>query len=300
MKRKAYTVQLILFVLTVLSTLMAGALQKGINIFSEPARIVEGIPFSVSLLAILLTHELSHYFASKINHTEASLPYFIPAPSIFGTFGAFIKMRSPIATRKALIEIGASGPIGGFIVALIVSIYGLSLSSVVDLSSEHVGLVLGDSLLFRLLSRIILGVPPEGKDILLHPVAFAGWIGFFVTSMNLLPIGQLDGGHIAYALFGQRRHRRISFFLATTLAIVGISRLYLYSDIFSSGIFNTLRNYLWEGRAVWAFLLFILGIDHPPVVFWEEPLPKSRQIMGYVALIIFILTFVPVPISVVQ
>ena len=289
-----------LFLLTVISTLVAGTLQKGINIISEPQRIVEGVPFSLSLMAILLTHELSHYFASKLNHTEATLPYFIPAPSIFGTFGAFIKMKSPITTRKALIEIGASGPIGGFLVALVVTIYGLSLSRVVDLSSKQVGLVLGDSIIFSILSRIIVGVPPEGKDVLLHPVAFAGWIGFFVTAMNLLPIGQLDGGHISFALFGHRRHRRISFFLATTLALVGISRLYLYSDIFSSGIFNTLRNYLWEGWAVWAFLLFMLGIEHPPVMFWEEPLPRSRMIMGYIALAIFILTFVPVPIKVVQ
>ncbi len=300
MKKKGYTVQIVLFLLTVVSTLVAGTLQKGINIISEPQRIVEGVPFSLSLMAILLTHELSHYFASKLNHTEATLPYFIPAPSIFGTFGAFIKMKSPITTRKALIEIGASGPIGGFLVALVVTIYGLSLSRVVDLSSEQVGLVLGDSIIFSILSRIIVGVPPEGKDVLLHPVAFAGWIGFFVTAMNLLPIGQLDGGHISFALFGHRRHRRISFFLATTLALVGISRLYLYSDIFSSGIFNTLRNYLWEGWAVWAFLLFMLGIEHPPVMFWEEPLPRSRMIMGYIALAIFILTFVPVPIKVVQ
>ncbi|HHN63840.1 MAG TPA: site-2 protease family protein [Nitrospirae bacterium] len=300
MKKKGYTVQIVLFLLTVISTLVAGTLQKGINIISEPQRIVEGVPFSLSLMAILLTHELSHYFASKLNHTEATLPYFIPAPSIFGTFGAFIKMKSPITTRKALIEIGASGPIGGFLVALVVTIYGLSLSRVVDLSSEQVGLVLGDSIIFSILSRIIVGVPPEGKDVLLHPVAFAGWIGFFVTAMNLLPIGQLDGGHISFALFGHRRHRRISFFLATTLALVGISRLYLYSDIFSSGIFNTLRNYLWEGWAVWAFLLFMLGIEHPPVMFWEEPLPRSRMIMGYIALAIFILTFVPVPIKVVQ
>ncbi|RMG67651.1 MAG: site-2 protease family protein, partial [Nitrospirae bacterium] len=178
---RRYLLHIVLFILTVFSTLMAGALQKGINILAEPSRIIEGYPFSISLLAILLTHELSHYFASRLNHTRATLPYFIPAPSIIGTFGAFIKMKSPIINRRALIDIGASGPIGGFIVALFVTIYGLSHSQIVSIKNTPGGLILGDSLLFSALSKLILGTPPEGKDIMLNQVAFAGWIGFFVT-----------------------------------------------------------------------------------------------------------------------
>lgn len=290
---------LLLFILTFLSTLAAGALQKGINIFAEPIRIIEGLPFSFSLMAILLTHELSHFFASRLNHTKATLPYFIPAPSIIGTFGAFIKMKSPITNRKALIDIGSSGPIGGFIVAVVVTIIGLTYSEVIPVESDRAGIILGDSIFFSLLSRLILGMPPEGKDVLLHPVAFAGWIGFFVTSMNLLPIGQLDGGHIAYALFGTRNHKRLSLTLAVILALIGITRLYLYSDIFTAPLFDLMRDYLWEGWAVWAFLLFMLGLDHPPVIYWETPLTGSRRFTGWLSLFIFFITFTPVPFRVV-
>ncbi len=284
-----------LFVVTFFTTLAAGALQMGINIIEEPYRLIEGLPFSASLMAILLTHELSHYFASRRHHTSATLPYFIPAPSIIGTFGAFIKMKSPIISRKALIDIGASGPIAGFAVALAVTIYGLYHSEFVSIYSGQIGIVLGDSILFSLLSRLILGAPPEGKDILLNPVAFAGWIGFFVTSMNLLPIGQLDGGHIAYALLGGKNHRRLSFTLTTLLAVAGLSAIYLSYGLPSSPLISGLKNLLWEGWAIWALLLYILGLNHPPVIYWEIPLERSRKYIGWIALAIFVLTFIPVP-----
>lgn len=295
MKLKQYIIHIVLFVLTIFSTLVAGALQKGINIVAEPSRIVEGYPFSVSLLAILLTHELSHYFASRLNHTRATLPYFIPAPSIIGTFGAFIKMKSPIINRRALVDIGASGPIGGFIVALFVTIYGLSHSQIVSIKNSTGGLILGDSILFSTLSKLILGTPPEGKDVMLNQVAFAGWIGFFVTSMNLLPIGQLDGGHVAYALLGQKRHRVLSVFLATLLALAGTLRILLYNSLLEQSFLYSIKDYLWEGWLVWAFLLYMLGLSHPPVIYWEVPLSRGRMIMGWAALLIFILTFTPAP-----
>ncbi len=284
-----------LFVVTFFTTLAAGALQMGINIIEEPYRLIEGLPFSASLMAILLTHELSHYFASRRHHTSATLPYFIPAPSIIGTFGAFIKMKSPIISRKALIDIGASGPIAGFAVALAVTVYGLYHSEFVSIYSGQIGIVLGDSILFSLLSRLILGAPPEGKDILLNPVAFAGWIGFFVTSMNLLPIGQLDGGHIAYALLGGKNHSRLSFTLTTLLAVAGLSAIYLSYGLPSSPLISGLKNLLWEGWAIWALLLYILGLNHPPVIYWEIPLERSRKYIGWIALAIFVLTFIPVP-----
>jgi len=274
MRRIPY-LHIALFIITFISTLVAGSLfQKGINIIAEPWRIFEGLPFSVSLMTILLGHELSHYFASKRHHTRATLPYFIPAPSLIGTFGAFIKMRSPIVTRKALIDIGASGPITGFILSIIASVVGLKLSTVVSVTETRGALGLGDSLLFSLLSRLILGVTPDGHDILLHPVAFAGWIGLFVTSLNLIPIGQLDGGHIAYAFLGSR-HILISRILVVFLLVFGL--------------------FFWEGWLIWAVLMVILGIRHPPVIYWESPLDRKRRLTGIIALIIFVLTFIPAP-----
>ena len=274
MRRIPY-LHIALFIITFISTLVAGSLfQKGINIIAEPWRIFEGLPFSVSLMTILLGHELSHYFASKRHHTRATLPYFIPAPSLIGTFGAFIKMRSPIVTRKALIDIGASGPITGFILSIIASVVGLKLSTVVSVTETRGALGLGDSLLFSLLSRLILGITPDGHDILLHPVAFAGWIGLFVTSLNLIPIGQLDGGHIAYAFLGSR-HILISRVLVVFLLVFGL--------------------FFWEGWLIWAVLMVILGIRHPPVIYWESPLDRKRRLTGIIAFIIFVLTFIPAP-----
>lgn len=272
--RKIPYLHIILFIVTFLTTLTAGALQKGVNIIKEPGRIAEGLPFAGALMTILLCHELSHYIASKKHHTKATLPYFIPAPSIIGTFGAFIKMKSPIITRKALIDIGASGPIAGFIVSVIACIVGLSMSDVVSLSNAEGALSLGDSILFSFLSRVTLGIAPDNHDILLHPVAFAGWIGLFVTSLNLIPVGQLDGGHIAFAILGER-HKYISIVLVVVLAALGI--------------------FYWEGWALWAVLMLILGIKHPPVLYWEMPLDPKRRFIGFLSLIIFIVTFIPSP-----
>jgi membrane-associated protease RseP (regulator of RpoE activity) len=274
MRGKIPYIHIVLFVLTLFSTVIAGALQKGVDIFKEPYRLVEGIPFSLTLMLILLSHELSHYFASKLHRTKATLPYFIPAPSIIGTFGAFIKMKSPIVTRKALIDIGASGPIIGFGVSVVASVVGLMNSEVIVSSGEEYALSLGDSLLFAFLAKVVLGVTPEGYDILLHPIAFAGWIGLFVTSLNLLPIGQLDGGHIAFALFGNV-HRFVSMALVIALAVLGF--------------------FIWTGWGLWAFLMIILGLRHPPVMYWETPLDPKRKFIGWLALTIFILTFIPAP-----
>lgn len=273
--RKIPYLHIILFVFTFLSTLVAGSLfQKGINIVDEPWRIIEGLPFSLSLMTILLGHELSHYFASKRHHTKATLPYFIPAPSLIGTFGAFIKMKSPIVTRKALIDIGAAGPITGFILSVAASVIGLKLSTVVSVEETKGALGLGDSILFSLLSRLILGVTPDGHDILLHPIAFSGWIGLFVTSLNLIPIGQLDGGHITYAFLGTR-HLILSRILVVFLFICGI--------------------FFWEGWLIWAILMVILGLRHPPVIYWELPLDTKRRLIGIVSMVIFIITFIPAP-----
>lgn len=277
MLKKFPFLHLFLFILTLFSTLIAGAMQTGIDILKEPEKIYKGLPFALTLMTILLGHEFSHYFAARRHNTKATLPYFIPAPpfiSFIGTFGAFIKMKPPIVTRKALIDIGASGPIVGFIISVIVSIVGLSLSRVVAIRETEGALRLGDSLLFSFLSNISLNYQTGSQDILLHPVAFAGWIGLFVTSLNLIPVGQLDGGHIAYALLGEK-HVYLSKLLVLVMVPLGLL--------------------LWPGWAIWAVLLLILGLRHPPVLYSEALLDPKRRFIGWLALVIFVLTFIPVP-----
>ena len=269
---------IILFCLTVLSTLVVGALQTGADILKEPSHISRGVPFALSLMVVLLTHELSHYFASKRHGVKATLPYFIPAPTIIGTFGAFIKMKTPIVTRSALIDIGASGPIAGFLVSIVAAVIGLGMSEIVPSAETKGVLKLGDSLLFAFLSKAICGPMPADSDILLNPIAFAGWIGLFVTSINLIPVGQLDGGHIAYAFLGEK-HTRLSFVLVIGMSVLGV--------------------FLWEGWLVWALLLSVLGFRHPPVLYWEPSLDKARKTVGGISLFIFILTFIPVPFAIV-
>jgi len=267
---------LFLFIATVITTTLAGAIMEGgANPFSLSG-IISGMPFSATLLSILLFHEFGHYFASKRNNVKASLPYFIPAPSFIGTFGAFIKMNSPIVNnKKSLMEIGASGPIAGFIVAVPALIYGLSTSQVLE-SVPGNGIHLGDSLIMMFLINIIHPAVPEGYDIYLNSVAFAGWIGLLVTALNLMPIGQLDGGHIAYSLFGKK---------SETIA------KWAFAPLIPLGYFS----YNW---ILWAILIFFfVKLKHPPVVDEVAPLKPFHKRLGYISLGIFILTFTPVPFS---
>ena len=280
----AYGLAVVLFITTLGTTLLAGALMDGANPFRYPAEIVRGIPFSLTLMAILLTHEMGHYITSRHYGVRASLPYFIPAPPIIfmiGTFGAFINMRSPILRRGPLLEIGAMGPIAGFVVAVVAVIAGLLHSSVQPTSSLD-GVKLGSPLLLQALGALLVEMPSEGYDLVLHPVAFAGWIGLFVTALNLLPIGQLDGGHITYALFG-RRHKVIS--IVTVLALGAIGSL---------GIFGVEA---WPGWLVWGILGAVLGLRHPPVIDQSSPLSRRQHLIAWASAAIFVLTFTPVPFS---
>ena len=210
-------IHILLFGLTLLSTLYIGALHEGVNPAENPFLIFKGLPFSLTLLAILGSHELGHYYVSRKHRVDASLPYFIPFPTIVGTLGAFIRIRSPIPSRKALLAIGIAGPLVGIAVAIPLTIIGLKLSKFLPTVSKEGIFYLGNSLLFGFLSTIVKGTPPPGMDLFLHPVAFAGWIGLFVTALNLIPMGQLDGGHIAYALLG-RHHMKVS--LATFVILI--------------------------------------------------------------------------------
>lgn len=268
-------INLFLFIATVITTTMAGAIMEGGDDPFSLNGIISGLPFSVTLLSILLFHEFGHYFASKRNNVKATLPYFIPAPSFIGTFGAFIKMKSPIINKKSLMEIGASGPIAGFLVAVPALIYGLMTSQVLE-SVPGSGIHLGDSLLMMLLTNIIHPAVPEGYDIYLNSVAFAGWIGLLVTALNLMPIGQLDGGHIAYSLFGKKSE---------------LIAKWAFAPLIPLGYFS----YNW---VLWAILIFFfVKLKHPPVVDEDAPLKPFHRKLGYISLGIFILTFTPVPFS---
>ena len=279
-----WTLPIVLFLLTVFTTLWAGAYQA----YSGPARgplnfllaspetLWRGIPFAGALLFILTTHEFGHYLLSKIHRVPASLPLFIPGPPHFiGTFGAIIRMRGPILSRRALFDIGVAGPLAGFVVAVIALFVGLHLSTVVDRTST-LGLQLGEPLLLQFMSWIVIGSLPPEADVVLHPIGFAAWFGLFVTSLNLLPIGQLDGGHVAYALWGQRQR-------TVALAVLPI--------LLALGFFG------WSGWFLWAFMAGLWGVGHPPVIDPDVPLGRNRTIVGWIAFAVFVVTFAPVPFS---
>jgi membrane-associated protease RseP (regulator of RpoE activity) len=248
----------------------------------HPQLIVEGATFSASLLAILFSHEMGHYLACRYYKVNATLPYFIPAPPVFlaGTFGAFIKIRSPIPTRRALFDIGLAGPLAGFVVAIPLSVVGV-LTVGPPMSAEGHLLYFNDPLLFRFIAKLA-GVPLDPTSPT-NPYYMAGWIGLLVTSLNLMPVGQLDGGHGTFALFGARAHRiigRVAFATMATLAVLGF---WLHGS--PSGF-------------LYAVLLGIMmRIPHPqPHIM--EPLGTKRIVIAIVTLIVFILCFWPFPITI--
>ncbi len=266
---------LILFILTVLSTFAAGSFMENQNIFENPLLIYKGATFAVPLLLILLFHEFGHYIMSRRSRIKVSLPYFIPGPTILGTFGAIIRSKSPFKNRKELLDVGATGPIAGFVISILALIFGLQASQVVQ-NLPGQGIILGDSLAFKLISWLVLKNVPEGYDVLLSPMAFAGWAGLLVTMLNLLPIGQLDGGHIAYALFGKNQ-KAIAQIIVLSLIPLGF--------------------FLWYGWFVWLVLAFIIKRAHPPTLNDAIPLDNKRKIVGWISFLIFVLCFSPVPIK---
>src|SRR5581483_342520 len=280
----------VLFVLTLLTTTMAGADMAGAVVsLAHPlatfGNLAAGLSFSIPLMAILLAHEMGHYVLARHNKVDVSPPYFIPAPfpSIFfiGTFGAFIRMRSPARTRRVMFDIGAAGPWAGVVVAIPAVIIGLRLSEIQPLTTQAGGLQLGNSLLFYGLSYAVLGVDPNSVNVNLHPIAFAGWIGLLVTTLNLLPVGQLDGGHVVYALFG-RWHR-------------AISRTFIIVCVLMVGVPLVLGSTYWGGWLFWVVILMILGLGHPATVDADTPLDPRRRAMAWATVALFILTFSPVP-----
>lgn len=269
-----------LLVLTVFTTTLAGAFWLGLDPLAEPRLLVRGLPFALTLITILLVHEAGHYVMCLRHGVSASLPYFLPAPpTIFplGTFGAFIRIRSRFPDRRALFDVGAAGPWAGFVVALAATAIGLRLSTVVSTPPTTHVFEFGDSILTALLTRLVLQV--DSSTVVLHPIALAGWFGLFVTSINLLPVGQLDGGHVLYAAAGHRP-RVVPALLIASLVWLGANG--------------------WPGWLVWAAILaLLLLLGHPPTDDDPQSLGPARSLAVVFTFAVFVLTFVAEPLHII-
>jgi membrane-associated protease RseP (regulator of RpoE activity) len=244
--------------------------------FAQPARLLLGVPFAATLMLILLAHELGHYLCCEYYGVHATLPFFIPAPTLIGTLGAFIRIRSPIRSRTALFDIGIAGPIAGFVVASVVLVFALPLSRMMPAGAARSDIDLGYPLIFRLVWQLIEAgrtQPASLQSVYFHPTAIAAWVGMFATALNLLPGGQLDGGHIVFSI-APRAHKVIS--RLTILALIPMAL------------------YCWAGWLVWAVLLRISGMRHPMVAEWPE-VAGARRWLAFFGLIMLVLTFAPAP-----
>jgi membrane-associated protease RseP (regulator of RpoE activity) len=293
-------VNLVLFVLTCVSTLIAGFSFVGSPTFdalrsdpSSAARFLAGAPFAFTLLAILGVHELGHYFTARHYGASVSLPYFIPAPFLFGTLGAIILMRSPARDRNSLFDIAAAGPLAGLAVALPAGLLGFAWSTVVPAPPGGY-LAFGDSLLTWGLSYLRFGHIPPGYMLFTHPMADAAWAGFLVTALNLFPVGQLDGGRIAYALFG-RHHRKIGKATVVGLLLFGASA-FVWSlrapggDVVSA-LASSLNWFVWAG-----VISLLVGFHHSPPLDDLSPISPGRRIVGIACLVLMVL-LIPPPVS---
>jgi membrane-associated protease RseP (regulator of RpoE activity) len=267
---------------------------------ATPDLLLAGVPFALSLVGILFTHEMGHYVLARRWRVDTTLPYFIPVPFGVGTLGAVIRMRSALPSRRATLDIGAAGPLAGFAVAVPLLLWGLAHSPVVDVPAAQSATSPLEALRFWLAGRPVFGPDTgvfhlghsvltwaaqalvhgrlaPGTDVELHPVGVAATIGLLVTALNLVPIGQLDGGHVTYALFGRSGHRMVSRAFSGALLLAGL----LVS---------------WSWLIWWAVVRFAVGHRHPPPLL-EEPLGPARRAVAVLSLVILVLTFVPVPVS---
>lgn len=285
-------VHVVLLLLTLLTTTVMGArlahnfrtnrpafdLERDLaamaGFWTDPARLLEGLPFSLTLLGILLAHELGHYLACAYYRVDASLPYFLPAPTFIGTLGAFIRICSPIYSRRVLFDIGVAGPLAGFVIVLPALAVGLAYSKVIPGIAHRGDLVFGNLPVLWLLQQWVLpGV--ASSDIYLHPVARAAWVGVFATALNLLPIGQLDGGHILYSFVGDK-HRLLSRVFVVGLVPIGV--------------------FCWRGWLILAALLLFFGMRHP-IICDPSPVDPGRRRLAWLALVVFLLSFTLKPIQ---
>lgn len=280
-------INLVLLVATIISTTVFGAFHyEGFaSDFStnsnQSFELWHGLWYSLTILAILGSHELGHYYACRYYRVDASLPYFLPAPILTGTLGAFIRIRQPIPTKRMLFDIGVAGPIAGFVVAVPALFLGINLSRLLPLPENfaETSLSLGEPLLFQFVAWLVWDSAPDGYSLNLHPMGFAAWFGLLATALNLFPIGQLDGGHISYATFG--RHSTTVTLVAATLLLA----LSLYSPS-------------WIAWAVLMLVMLItVGPRHPRTIDHHIPLDSNRVLVAVAALVMFILCFTPAPIS---
>jgi membrane-associated protease RseP (regulator of RpoE activity) len=288
-KPSNWRVNLVLLVLTILSTLFVAAFEEVASssppgtdamalVLSAISNLWLGAPFSAAIMLILGAHELGHYFAARYHKVPVTLPYFIPLPlSIIGTMGAFIRLKAPIKNRRALLDIGAAGPLAGMVFALPILIFGLATSDVVNLPESGGYLLEGNSLLYALAKTVVFGrFLPEGNvDVTLNQVAWAGWVGLLVTGLNLFPVGQLDGGHVAYVLFGERARRFYWPVILTLFALVIVSGAATWT--------------------IWIVLIFFLGRNHAEPLDNVTTLDPRRRAIAIFTLALFFLVFVPNP-----
>jgi Zn-dependent protease len=296
--RDRYWLHALLFLLTLVTTTVVGAglahsfaesrpfdfdsdLYGYVRMWHDPGYLLDGLPFSLTLLTILLAHEMGHYLAARYYRVDASLPFFIPAPTLIGTLGAFIRIRSAILSRRVLFDIGIGGPLAGFVALLLPMAAGVSMSKIVPGIGTQGELLFGTPLALRLFEWMIFPHTPI-VNIYLHPVARAAWVGLLATALNLLPIGQLDGGHILYSFLGERTRILSRFFVA---ALAGLGAVQLFTSEYRVG-------YMW---LLWAVVLLLVGMRHPTIVD-PSKLSPTRRWLGLAALIIFLLTFTLAPI----
>ncbi len=298
--RRRVFLPIALFLFTVVSTLFVGlhlseAFEHGHPPYTEsvytseviraivqnPMVVFAGWPFAATLMGILLAHELGHYFTCRYYGIRASYPYFIPAPTLIGTMGAFIRIQSPIINRRALFDVGISGPLVGFVLAVPALILGLAHSKIVPGVHEQSQILFGNPPLVWAFTELLFpGV--RSQDLLMHPMAHAAWVGLFATALNLLPVGQLDGGHIVYALAAEK-HRRVSRLFTLSLLLAGLLGWY-YPQLF------------WQGWFIWGMLLMFLGVRHPSVLDPGEGVDARRRFVAAIGLVVFLLCFHPAPI----
>ncbi len=290
-----YWVHLLLFLMTVMTTTLTGAMLRGHDPFASWGDFFVGLPYSFALLTILFTHEMGHYLASRYYGIDVTLPYFIPLflPAFHpGTLGAFIKMRSPMPHRKALFDVGIAGPLAGFVTSLIFLIIGFSqlpdahgitayIEQIHPLNDNHgVNLVLGNTILYDTVGALFGASRLPMNEMYHFPFIFAAWFGLLVTAINLMPIGQLDGGHITYAMFGDRA-RLIAM---GAFALLIVLNFYLISN------FNS---YIW---VLWSLLILLfIRFRHPPTLNDRVPLGKGRRLLGWFSYVVFVLCFSPMP-----
>jgi membrane-associated protease RseP (regulator of RpoE activity) len=272
----------LLFGLTVITTTWAGAAHQGIDLAREPQRFTAGLSYAIGLLLILGVHELGHFYMARRHRMDVTPPYFIPVPFALGTFGAFIQMRSPAEDRRALFDVAVAGPLAGLVIAVPALLIGLRSSAIAPGFSGGMshgflhGATVGSSILFTLLTKLSLGSAAHyGAVVRFSPLAFAGWLGLLVTALNLLPIGQLDGGHMTWAMFGSRVGQTISSLAMWSLILLAL--------------------FVWPGLMMWAIIVLLIAGRGAPPLNDLTPLDSGRQILGYVTLIILVLILAPMP-----